>query len=199
MCEEEEIEYIFVLKDKKIPTLLEEFMTLVSLKDGNRELKENEEKIILILWENGIDYKGNKVNIIREITKNKITGKYSKWMWMTNRKITSKNVTKIIECAKLRDYIENQGFREQKVTSGIYLEYVYSKYINAINVIYTIIQLVHLILQIIEHSDICGDFNKNYGSVKVFSRKFYVHITLENIDMTEIDIKIQIRFIFQYN
>ena len=199
MCEEEEIEYIFVLKDKKIPTLLEEFMTLVSLKDGNRELKENEEKIILILWENGIDYKGNKVNIIREITKNKITGKYSKWMWMTNRKIKSKNVTKIIECAKLRDYIENQGFREQKVTSGIDLEHVYSKNINAINVIYTIIQLVHLILQIIEHSDICGDFNKNYGSVKVFLRKFYAHITLENIDMTEIDIKIQIRFIFQYN
>lgn len=45
----------------------------------------------------------------------------------TNREITEKNVNKIIYCAKLRDYIENQGFKEQKVTSGIDLEHVYSK------------------------------------------------------------------------
>ena len=36
--EEENIEYIFVLKDKKIPTLLTEFLTLVSLPTGNREI-----------------------------------------------------------------------------------------------------------------------------------------------------------------
>ena len=38
LCEEENLEYIFVLKDKKIPTLLEEFLTLVSLTIGNREI-----------------------------------------------------------------------------------------------------------------------------------------------------------------
>ena len=38
LCEEENLEYIFVLKDKKIPTLLEEFLTLVSLPIGNREI-----------------------------------------------------------------------------------------------------------------------------------------------------------------
>lgn len=89
-------------------------------------------------------------------------------MWITNRETTKKNVYKIIQCAKSRDYIENQGFREQKVTSGIDLEHVYSKNIQAIKVIYTIIQITHLILQIMEHSDICGDFKKKYGNVKVF-------------------------------
>ena len=99
-----------------------------------------------------------------------------------------------IYCAKLRDYIENQGFREQKITSGIDLEHVYSKDIKAIKVIYTIIQITHLKMQIIEHSDICGDFNKKYGSVKVFRRKFYAHITEKDIDIETIQIKIQIRF-----
>ena len=75
-------------------------------------------------------------------------------MWITNREITAKNIHKIIYCAKLKDHIENQGFREEKITSGIDLEYVYSKDIRAIKVIYTIIQITHLILQIIEHSDI---------------------------------------------
>ena len=37
----------------------------------------------------------------------------------------------------IKDYIENQGFKEQKVTSGIELEHVYSKNIKAIKVIYT--------------------------------------------------------------
>lgn len=113
---------------------------------------------------------------------------------MTNREITKNNINKIIYCAKLRDYIENQGFREQKVTSGIDLEHVYSKNIKAIKVIYTLIQITHLILQIIEHSDICGEFHKKYGSVKVFRRKFYAHLTERMLNIELIQIKIQIRF-----
>ena len=194
LCEEENIEYIFVLKDKKIPTLLIEFLALVSLPTGNREIIQTNEKVVLTLWENNIDYRGKKINVIRQITKNKETKKYSKWMWITNREITRKNLYKIIYCAKLRDYIENQGFREQKITSGIDLEHVYSKDIKAIKVIYTIIQITHLMLQIIEHSDICGDFNKKYGSVKVFRRKFYAHLTETYINIELIQIKIQIRF-----
>ena len=194
LCEKENLEYIFVLKDKRIPTLLAEFLTLVSMSEGNREIKETKEQIVLTLWENDIDYKGKKINVIRQITKDKETGKYSKWMWITNREITRNNLYKIIYCAKLRDYIENQGFREQKITSGIDLEHIYSKDIKAIKVIYTIIQITHLILQIIEHSNICGEFNKKYGSVKVFRRKFYAHLTETYINIELIQIKIQIRF-----
>lgn len=194
LCEKENLEYIFVLKDKRIPTLLTEFLTLVSMAEGNREIKETKEQIVLTLWENEIDYRGKKINVIRQITKDKETGKYSKWMWITNREITRKNLYKIIYCAKLRDYIENQGFREQKITSGIDLEHVYSKDIRAIKVIYTIIQITHLILQIIGHSDICGEFNEKYGSVKVFRRKFYAHLTEKDINIEIIQIKIQIRF-----
>ena len=55
-------------------------------------------------------------------------------------------------------------------------------------------QITHLFLQIIEHSDICGDFKKKYGSVKVFRRKFYSHLTEREINIEQISIKIQIRF-----
>ena len=70
LCEKEKIEYIFVLKDKKIPKLLSEFLILVSMPEGNREIMETKEKILLTLWKNDIDYKGKKVNVIRKITKN---------------------------------------------------------------------------------------------------------------------------------
>lgn len=194
LCEQQNIEYLFVLRDKKIPTLFTEFLTLASQPDAERELKKEEEKITFTLWVNEIDYRGKKVNVIRQITRDKDNDKDSVWMWVTNRKITKTNVYKIIKCAKMRDYIENQGFREQKVTSGIDLKHVYSKNVKAIKVIYTIIQITHMILQIIEHSDICGDFNKKYGSVKVFRRKFYAHLTERHINIEQIQIKIQIRF-----
>ena len=194
LCEKENLEYIFVLRDKQIPTLLDEFLAVVSMPSGNREVIETKDTIKLTLWENDIDYKEKGINMIRQITRNKKTGEDSVWMWITNRKITQKNLYQIIYCAKLRDYIENQGFREQKVTSGIDLEHVYSKNIKAIKVIYTIMQITHLILQIIEHSDICGDFSKKYGSVKVFRRKFYAHLTELFINIEQISIKIQIRF-----
>ena len=103
LCEEENIEYIFVLKDKKIPTLLTEFLTLVSLPTGNREIIETNEKIVLTLWENNIDYsRGKKINVIRQITKNKETKKYSKWMWITNREITRKNFLFVTTVKRLR-------------------------------------------------------------------------------------------------
>ena len=194
LCEEENMEYIFVLRDKKIPTLLKDFYELVSMAEGNREILETEQEIKFTLWENEIEYKGKKINVIRQIIKNKETGKDSVWMWITNREITRKNIYKIIYCAKLRDYIENQGFKEQKITSGIDLKHVYSKNIKAIKVIYTIIQITHLMLQIIEHSDICGEFKELYGSVKVFRRKFYAHLTETAITIELIQTKIQIRF-----
>ena len=70
LCEKENIEYIFVLKDKKIPSLLEEILTVVSMPEGNRELKEDEEKITLTLWGNEIDYREKKINVIRHIVPN---------------------------------------------------------------------------------------------------------------------------------
>ena len=194
LCEDAKLEYLLVMMDKKIPTILEEFLSLVSMPSGNRMLVEQPKKTKLIMWENNIDYREHKVNVIREITRDKETGKDSVWMWITNRKITQKNVDILIKCAKSRDYIENQGFKEQKVTSGIELEHVYSKNINAIRVIYTIIQITHMIMQVIEHSDICGDFKDKYGSVRVFNRKFYAHLTESYINIKIIQIKIQIRF-----
>ena len=106
----------FVLKNKKIPMILKEFLVLASDRNADRMLIEKEDKWVLIMWVNEIDYNGYKVNVIRQISKDKKNGKDSVGMWITNRKITEKNVLKIIACAKARDYIENQGFREQKVT-----------------------------------------------------------------------------------
>lgn len=49
-------------------------------------------------------------------------------------------------------------------------------------------------MQIIEHSDICGEFNTKYKSVKIFRRKFYAYLTETELNIELIQIKIQIHF-----
>ena len=49
-------------------------------------------------------------------------------------------------------------------------------------------------MQIMEHSDIIEDFKIEYGSVKVFERQFYAHLTERKIDVVKLEIKIQIRY-----
>ena len=71
LCEKENLEFIFVLRDKKIPTLLKEFLAVVSMSSGNREVLETKDTIKLTLWENDIDYKEKGINMIRQITRNK--------------------------------------------------------------------------------------------------------------------------------
>lgn len=94
------------------------------------------------------------------------------------------------------DNINYEGFKEQKVTSGLDLEHVYSKDIRLIKVIYTIIQITHLILQILEHSDILGNFMKKFRSVKVFGKIFYSNITQTKLNEEKFfKIKIQIRYL----
>ena len=50
------------------------------------------------------------------------------------------------------------------------------------------------LIAITKNMKICGDFKEKYGSVKVFRRKFYSHLTEREINIEQISIKIQIRF-----
>ena len=198
ICEKYKWEYIVVLKDKKIPTVEAEYERLVGLEKDNIEIEEKEKTIKIMQWVNGIEYKGKKVNVLEEITYNKIRKEQSRWLWITNREITKRNVKILIKTAKERSYIENQGFKEQKKTSGIELEHVYSKNFEAMQIIYQLIQIAHMILQFIEHSDITGNFRKKYGSVKVFAKKLYatlIYNEITDIELQEVSCcKIQIRF-----
>ena len=48
--------------------------------------------MILIKWINGIEYKERKVNVIVEMRANKESKEVIKWMWITNREVTQRNV-----------------------------------------------------------------------------------------------------------
>lgn len=197
ICEENKWEYLVVLKEQKLPSVMEQYLELVWQEKDNIQFRENEKEIKVYQWVNGIDNGKYKTNILEEITYYKRSREQTKWMWITNREITSRNVEILARTGRERSYIENQGFKEQK--SGCFdLEHVYSKNYNAIQVIYLLLQIAHMILQLIEHSDIVGIFRKKYGSVRDFSLQLLIYLTQFTIRETEysklLEQKIQIRF-----
>lgn len=139
ICKEYGWKYMIRFKEGAIPTLYEEFSTIV--KDNNESNKANYEYV------SKIDYHGYKINIIRYTEKK--DKKNIEFMYMTDLPIENKNIIESIALGRKRWKIENEGFNMQK--NGTFdIGHLYSKNANAIKVHYLMIQIAHILRQLIE-------------------------------------------------
>lgn len=137
ICKEKGWKYIIRFKEGSIPTLYREFETIVKT--------DNESKIKNYEYVTGIDYQENKTNIIK-YTDNK---KGTEFVYMTDLSITNKNIGETIYIGRKRWKIENEGFNIQK--NGTFdIGHLYSKDSTAIKVHYLMIQIAHIIRQLLE-------------------------------------------------
>ena len=138
ICKEKEWKYIIRFKEGSIPTLYREFETIV--KTDNESRKKDYEYVT------GIDYQENKINII----KYKDNKKGTEFVYMTDLSITNKNIEETIYIGRKRWKIENEGFNIQK--NGTFnIGHLYSKDSTAIKVHYLMIQIAHIIRQLLEN------------------------------------------------
>lgn len=137
ICKENRWKYIIRFKEGKIPTLYKEFKTVVE--KGNESNEENYEYVT------GLDYQEEKVNIIKHIDVERDT----EFIYMTDLSISNKNIKETINIGRRRWKIENEGFNIQK--NGTFdIGHLYSKNSTAIKVHYLLIQIAHIIRQLIE-------------------------------------------------
>lgn len=135
ICKEKKWKYIIRLKEGRIPTLYKEFKIVVE--ENNESIKENYEYVT------GLDYKEEKVNIIKH------TEKGTEFVYMTDLSISNKNIVGTVNIGRKRWKIENEGFNIQK--NGTFdIGHLYSKNVVAIKVHYLLIQITHIIRQLIE-------------------------------------------------
>ena len=136
ICKEKGWKYIIRFKEGSIPTLYREFETIVKT--------DNESKIENYEYVTGLDYQENKINIIRYRKENK-----SDFVYITDLSITNKNIQESIYVGRKRWKIENEGFNIQK--NGTFnIGHLYSKDSTAIKVHYLMIQITHIIRQLLE-------------------------------------------------
>lgn len=93
----------------------------------------------------GIEYGGRKVNVAEYRNE---PGKES-FMFITNLPVSRKNVKQVIADGRERWRIENEGFNTQK-RHGYYLEHMYSEDYQGMKNHYYLIQIGHMIAQIME-------------------------------------------------
>lgn len=97
-----------------------------------------------------IDYKGKRVNLAAyEETREAGAKKRKEFLFITDLPLSPKNVKNVVERGRMRWKIENEGFNAQK-NHGYYLEHQYSKDYHAYKNHYYLIQIGHMIAQVME-------------------------------------------------
>jgi len=124
-------------------------------------------------WVNDINYEGFPINVL-ECTEVKATeqNKEKTFMWITNFMITSSNYRHLAnQGGRLRWKIENEGFNVQK-NGGYNLEHPYSEHPVALKNFYLLLQIAHIINQLIECGSLLSEqVRKSFGSIRNMTRR----------------------------
>ena len=131
--------YILNLKKDRLKNLYNDFED-----DLNYENETNKENYFL---SSKLKYKMHKLSAVKyqEQQQNKLVT----FNYITNLVVTNNNIEEIVKLGRARWKIENEGFREQK--NGTFkISHLCSRNENAIKIHYYLIQIAHIIRQLLE-------------------------------------------------
>lgn len=158
-CQEHGWRYILRFKEGSIPTVVDEFEKLKKT-EHNSQKHRLDDGTCEYDFVTGVDYNGYGMNIVeynkkRNVKMKKGPGKGSvretatRSVFLTDLPASKKNTAQLVEAGRRRWKIENEGFNAQK-KHGYYLEHLFSKNYQAIKNHYYLIQIGHMISQIME-------------------------------------------------
>ena len=187
ICRQNKWAFIINFKEGSIPSVFEEFQSLLLLQTDNRCSWESKTADQKISWATGIVYHKHELHFIQSLDTDKKTGKSKLYLYLTNIKPTRTTVCSLANRGgRQRWKIENQGFNTQK-NCGYNLEHVYSENENAAKCFYLCLQIAHTINQLIEYGSLITNMIKRYGSIKNLSRALldafrFIEIEKEDIN-----------------
>jgi len=179
ICEDKSWKYITVLKDNDLKNLHRSFEVAWGASKENHKkilLGENSEVAQEYRWENDIEYCDSEKRIhhanVVECVEEKEDGTKTKHVWITNIKTSTGTIDAIANHGgRLRWKIENEGFNVQK-NGGYNLEHAYSRDPNARKIFYLLLQIAHLIFQLIEKGSLFRKaFPKGLGSQRNLAKR----------------------------
>ena len=178
ICDKHGWKYMIVLQEDNLPSVQEEFNSLLGFFPENRirfrpsdQYKATQDSV----WVNDIEYVDSQnddhtVAVIRCLeTKPDAEGdlETTRFKWITNFTVKTTNVIELSnKGGRLRWLIENNGFNVQK-NAGFALEHAYTHHPVSGKVFYLLLQLAHLLAQLIERGSLFRHaFPAGVGSAK---------------------------------
>lgn len=158
-CRDKGWHYIIRFKDGSIPSVADEFSRIKKI-EGNRQKQELDDGICWHDYAEGIDCNGYRISAVeymeersvemkRGPDKGKMKDIKAKFVFLTDLPVSKKNVSALAEAGRRRWKIENEGFNAQK-KHGYYLEHLFSRNYQAVKNHYFLIQIGHMISQVME-------------------------------------------------
>lgn len=139
--------YIVRFQKGSIPSVDEEYEELIKLESHGKNGKTEDGKGTYHCdYVKGLDYKGLLLNVVKYEQSNKIYP----YVFITDLAVTEKNQMQVVRDGRRRWKIENEGFNTQKC-HGYHLEHRFSEDYNGMKNHYYLIQIGHMIAQLMEN------------------------------------------------
>lgn len=187
ICKQNGWSFIIAFKEGSIPTLYAEAVRKNAVFAKNSIALPIDKTLTQHLsWVYHLTYEGFFLNAV--FCKDVDAGDNSQtdWLWLTTHRPNENNVYELVnKGGRQRWKIENQGFKDQK-RHGFELEHPYGRAPNAWKNYYQLLQIAHIITQLIVYGDLCQKlqtthpdnkkgrtvpFLKYYHSVRNFVRR----------------------------
>ena len=182
ICDNAKWNYIFNLKKDRLKNLYEEFMDNV-----NYENETTQEGYSL---STNLDYKGHTVCAFQYIENE--NNKTIIFNYVSNLKVDNYNIKDIVTMGRRRWKIENEGFNEQK--NGTYaISHLCSRNENALKIHYLLIQIAHVIRQLLEYGSIILR-EIRLKTKKEVSKLITNNLTSQISNLNELELNFQLRF-----
>jgi len=210
ICEEYGWKYFIVLQEDDLPSVNEEFEALLPLAPENHlrfytgpQNRTQQD----YRWINAISYVDSKrkehtlavLECLESKPDSKDQRKTTRFKWITNFTVKAKQVITLAnEGGRIRWKIENEGFNVQK-NGGFDLEHAYTRDPVASKVFYFLLQIAHLIAQLIEKGSLFRKaFPAGVGSAKNIAFRLLeawrnLRVSADQIQEM-LDARLQIRF-----
>lgn len=168
LCRKHHCAYIVTFKEGSAPALYRETDALLSLREQPSINTTDGQTRRCYRWVNDLDHAGNRLHVF-ECVETRPNQKTTRFRWATNLRVTRANVQTLSgKGGRARWKIENEGFNTQK-NGGYALEHAYCEDWNAARNFYFVMQIAHLISQLIEKGNLLkASVRKLFGSISAF-------------------------------
>ena len=174
LCQKYHWHFVVTFKEGRTPELWQEFQALLKLcsqQKLNTTLPDKTRRVYR--WVEQLPYIDSEKRswalgaILCEETSP--IGEKTTFAWLTNLAVHRDSVMAIADqVGRLRTKIENEGFNVQK-NSGLNLEHVFSQNWDHAKAYYYLLQIGHLLLQLLHHNSLHRTLAKQYGRNSVLA------------------------------
>lgn len=176
ICQQNRWKYFITFQEGSMPAVWKEYQTLLDLCPANRKRHTTQQGAAQrFAWVEGLDYvddqrRRQRFNAFQ--CQQQAGQDTRRFVWLTNFTIRPENVVALgNRGGRCRWTIENQGFNIQK-NGGFNLEHAYGTGDRQIKNYYMLLQIAHMILQLIECGSLLGaDCKRLFGSLRNVARR----------------------------